>query len=63
MERGVCGRNGSERALHWDERGGVRLATTRQLIVQQNFMLQFQVTSMVVRTRVQWWLGAVCVRV
>ena len=43
IETGICGHGSENGALHWDDTSGLKEATTQQLIVQENFMLQFKV--------------------
>ena len=43
IETGVCGHGSDNGALHWDDTSGLKYTTSQQLIVQENFMLQFKV--------------------
>ena len=43
VETGVCGHSSDNGALHWDDTSGLKYTTSQQLIVQENFMLQFKV--------------------
>ena len=43
IETGVCGHSSDNGALHWDDTSGLKYTTSQQLIVQENFMLQFKV--------------------
>lgn len=48
IETGVCGHSSDNGALHWDDTSGLKYATSQQLIVQENFMLQFKVLLIMV---------------
>ena len=45
IETGICGHGSENAALHWDDTTGLKYATTQQLIVQENFMIQFKVNN------------------